>query len=496
MKSVNRLMVTLLASVACVGVAQAQWQLPQTSRQRVVTDHWGSRLEIVQSNGTGDDISPAGVLWTYRNTFAAISSSVSFGAGTGSGRVLWAGQSLNGERIQTFAVPGNGSVLNEYAVQVNSPVGVSASPDVDRVAVLDGVEYNGPFQVRMITSAGGGWSFDVPSPYSAYYASRVVKISRDGSTIVAGFSYYDQVLQQSFARAYFFNAADGSVRSVWNGNGGITAVDVSDDGSTALITNDFNGRVIDTATGTQSFNTTGAGSGGWYVISGNGNTIVVGGFDMRVFRRVGSSWTNVINFSAPNQWFAWGFAVSRDGNTVVSMSHMYLTYLETHTRAWDVPSGALLGTYSTAAGGSLQSSISGAACSDDGSTFAVSTWGSEDNAHPEVHIFDRGVNLVGTIDTIGSVFALSMSPDGRYVASGSKAAHANTFGNGGDVVLWEGEPLCEADYNGDTVVDFFDYLDFVAVFSGGGPAADYNGDTVVDLFDYLDFVAVFAFGCE
>lgn len=485
-----------MSLIACVGLASAQWQPQATETRRAVTDAWGARIETVRSTGTAGDLFPEGVLWTYRNTFAAISSSVSFGAGDGSGRVIWAGQSLNGERIQTFAVPGNGTVLNEYSVQVNSPVGVSASPDVDRVAVIDGVEYNGPFVVRGLNSAGPLWSFPIPAPYSVYYASRCIKISRDGSTVVAGFNYYDQNTQQSFARAYIINAADGTQRSVWNGSGGITAVDISDDGSTALITNDFNGRVIDTATGTQTFNATGAGSGGWYVISGNGNTIVVGGFDMRVFKRVGTSWSNVINFSAPNQWFAWGFAVSRDGNTVVSMSHMYLTYLETHTRAWDVPTGALLGTYSTTAGGALQSSISGAACSDDGSSFAVSSWGSEDNAHPEVHIFDRNVNLIGSIDTFGSVFALSMSTDGRYVTSGSKAAHANNFGNGGDVALWEGDPLCEADYNGDTVVDFFDYLDFVSVFAAGGPDADYNGDTVVDLFDYLDFVAVFAFGCE
>ncbi len=496
MKHVTNRSAALLAAAALTSVATAQWLPQHTESRRVVTDHNGARIEVVRSNGTGSDVSPAGVLWSYRNTFAAISSSVSFGAGTGQGPVLWVGQSLNGERVQTFNVPGDGSVLNEYAVTLNSPAGVSASPDVDRVAVLDGVEYSGPFQVRGLNSAGPMWSFDVPAPYSVYYASRCIKMSRDGSTVVAGFNYYDQTLQQSFARAYFINAADGTLRSQWDGNGGITAVDVSDDGSTALITNDFNGRVIDTATGTQSFNATGAGSGGWYVISGNGNTIVVGGFDMRVFKKVGTSWTNVINFSGPNQWFAWGFAVSRDGNTVVSMSHVYLNYLETYTRAWDVPSGALLGTYYTTAGGALQSSISGAACSDDGSSFAVSTWGSEDNAHPEVHIFDRTVSVVGTIDTPGSVFALAMSPNGRYVSSGSKAAHANNFGNGGDVFLWEADAVCAADYNGDTVVDFFDYLDFVSVFAGGGPDADFNGDTVVDLFDYLDFVAVFASGCE
>jgi hypothetical protein len=54
---------------------------------------------------------------------------------------------------------------------------------------------------------------------------------------------------------------------------------------------------------------------------------------------------------------------------------------------------------------------------------------------------------------------------------------------------------CSADFNADTVVDFFDYLDFVAAFSASEPSSDFNGDTVIDFFDYLDFVAAFSSGC-
>ena len=57
------------------------------------------------------------------------------------------------------------------------------------------------------------------------------------------------------------------------------------------------------------------------------------------------------------------------------------------------------------------------------------------------------------------------------------------------------DSACPADFNNDQVVDFFDYLDFVAVFSAGGPTADFNNDQVVDFFDYLDFVAAFNAPC-
>lgn len=46
--------------------------------------------------------------------------------------------------------------------------------------------------------------------------------------------------------------------------------------------------------------------------------------------------------------------------------------------------------------------------------------------------------------------------------------------------------FCTADVNLDGVIDFFDYLDFVAEFSASGPAADFNGDGTIDFFDYLD----------
>lgn len=49
-----------------------------------------------------------------------------------------------------------------------------------------------------------------------------------------------------------------------------------------------------------------------------------------------------------------------------------------------------------------------------------------------------------------------------------------------------------ADYNSDTVVDFFDYLDFVNDFSNQTGGADFNNDGIIDFFDYLDFLVIFS----
>ena len=55
--------------------------------------------------------------------------------------------------------------------------------------------------------------------------------------------------------------------------------------------------------------------------------------------------------------------------------------------------------------------------------------------------------------------------------------------------------VCLADFNGDSSIDFFDYLDFVQAFANNSPSADFNADAIVDFFDYLDFMQAFSTGC-
>jgi hypothetical protein len=56
-------------------------------------------------------------------------------------------------------------------------------------------------------------------------------------------------------------------------------------------------------------------------------------------------------------------------------------------------------------------------------------------------------------------------------------------------------PACVADVNGDGMLDFFDVLDYLALFSDGDAAADLNGDGVLDFFDVADFLDLFSDGC-
>ncbi|MCC6675923.1 MAG: EF-hand domain-containing protein [Phycisphaerales bacterium] len=57
------------------------------------------------------------------------------------------------------------------------------------------------------------------------------------------------------------------------------------------------------------------------------------------------------------------------------------------------------------------------------------------------------------------------------------------------------EPVCGADLNGDGLVDFSDYLDFLSGYSTFSPIADLNDDGLVDFQDYLEFLSYFDTGC-
>jgi hypothetical protein len=92
--------------------------------------------------------------------------------------------------------------------------------------------------------------------------------------------------------------------------------------------------------------------------------------------------------------------------------------------------------------------------------------------------------------TGGSSSTLPLPPSIRCFVGGATAGSIGGFDNVSVVSTG-----CAADFNGDTVLDFFDYLDFVAAFAANEPSSDFNGDTVIDFIDYLDFVAAFAGGC-
>jgi hypothetical protein len=81
--------------------------------------------------------------------------------------------------------------------------------------------------------------------------------------------------------------------------------------------------------------------------------------------------------------------------------------------------------------------------------------------------------------------------------------HTNVFSTGEvrGQIRWPivPPPPCDADFNGDGFLDFFDYDAYVECFETEvcppGKSADFNGDGFIDFFDYDEFVTAFEGGC-
>lgn len=75
----------------------------------------------------------------------------------------------------------------------------------------------------------------------------------------------------------------------------------------------------------------------------------------------------------------------------------------------------------------------------------------------------------------------------------------STAGSTGFYYLDDVEFRCAVDVNRDGAVDFFDYDEWINCFVGNGCGpytdADFNGDCIPDFFDFLDFMTAFQNGC-
>jgi hypothetical protein len=55
--------------------------------------------------------------------------------------------------------------------------------------------------------------------------------------------------------------------------------------------------------------------------------------------------------------------------------------------------------------------------------------------------------------------------------------------------------LCQADFNDDGKLNFFDISDFLSAFATNDTSADFTEDGAFDFFDVSAFLAAFSAGC-
>ena len=350
---------------------------------------------------------------------------------------VWGAWTLNGARLTIHAITGNGTPAWDFSSFGSGNSGVAASKGADLVASMESNAAGNDFRQHGFTSNSNGtpdWSFHYPvSDPNLPASSRKVAASRDGSTIAAVVS--DSVTQDS--TLYVFDAATGAVRLMWTDPLRMDAVDLTDNGSIALVTQDNFAALVDTSSGNILFSVAGSGAGNiFYRISGDGSVFVVDGLILDVYKYDGTTYQRVIHFSRPSSWFGGASIVSRDGSTAGSFAGNYANnWLTGEVFLFDVATAQLIGSYPVSGGGSFQGTPIGAESNDNGTVLAFASWGTEFHDWPEVMVFNRNVELIGAIDFPGSAFSVGVSADGQYVVGGSKAVHANQFGSGGRIEL-------------------------------------------------------------
>ncbi len=377
-------------------------------------------------------LAPLGnTVWTVDDK-NAIANGVSIDANN-----VWGAWILNGARLSVYPIIGNGTPAWSFSSFNSGNSGVAASKANDRAGFMESNAAGNDFRQHGFTSNSNGtpdWSFQYPvSDPNLPASSRKVAASRDGSTIAAVVS--DSVTQNS--TLYVFNASTGAVTLTWTDPLRMDGVDLTDNGSIALVTQDNRASLLDTTTGNTLFSVTGSGAGNiYYRISGDGNVFVVGGFNFDVYAFDGTTYTQVIHFTHASYWFGGASAVSRDGSTVGTFGANYTNgWLTGTVFLFDVGSHNVLGSYPVSGSGSYQGTPIGADSNDDGTAMAFASWGTEFHDRPEVMVFNRNVELIGQINFPGSAFSVAVSSDGQYVVGGSKAVHANQFGSGGRIEL-------------------------------------------------------------
>jgi hypothetical protein len=229
---------------------------------------------------------------------------------------VWGAWILDGARLSIYPITGNGTPAWEFSSFNSGNSGVAAAKGADRAGFMESNAAGDDFQQHGFTSNSNGtpdWSFPYPvSDPNLLASSRKVATSRDGSTIAAVVS--DSVTQNS--TLYVFDAATGAIRQTWTDTLRMDGVGLTDNGSIALVTQDNQATLIDTATANTVFSVAGSGAGSiYYRISGDGGVFVVGGFSFDVYAFDGTTYTRVIHFSQANSWFGGACAVSHDGST-------------------------------------------------------------------------------------------------------------------------------------------------------------------------------------
>lgn len=195
---------------------------------------------------------------------------------------------------------------------------------------------------------------------------------------------------------------------------------------------------VDIATGTLEANHNLGASTDCFGISGDGSIVSYGFTSAYIAQWNGASYSVIHSFPVSG-YYAGSSAISQNGNYVY-FGFYKNTYLSNRIYCYDVSQSTLVMTYDyPVGGGANQDIVSWMECSQDGTRLVVGSWGCQSGGGDEIEVFDLSnpTAPVFSINAPGSVFHVTITPDGHYVSGTGKHVHANVMGSGIDLYFAE-----------------------------------------------------------
>jgi len=223
--------------------------------------------------------------------------------------------------------------------------------------------------------------------------------------------------------------------------GGVQRQQLSEDGSTLMLVSNQKVTIVDLASGALTFEDYFFGTPEYFAftISGEGTHFAMGRQGQLRLYSQDESGVYVQQQMVPLQgpYFPRSMDFSYDGSVLVAGVQKLNDVNAVRFLAVDSVSGEVVFDVELSGSGSFSNRIEEVECDYAGTCFAAGLWGDEDGALPEV----LGFRLTSTepilaADLPGSVYGISLSPDGRHVAVASKGVHRSVWGGGGAYDLY------------------------------------------------------------
>lgn len=290
---------------------------------------------------------------------------------------------------------------------------------------------------REARDGAADWVYTFPTAENYGASGMDVHVSDDGQSIVAWFSHLGR--NRAMVRKFDLdgNLLLRKALTRPTGSSMATSAVMTPDASRLLIDIAFDPTLVDLETGDKVYTFDHHSMFGGMAISADGKTVAIGGEPyLEVHREtLAGEFELLERVDLDGSRIVGPMALDADGTHLAYSIRRYSPSESCSIRARDLETGKDIWRHKFEAPGN-QASLwpLKLALTEDATVVAGASWGDTLDLTPTGFCFDANGQLTAQIHTDGSAFAFDMDPTGQVMAMGTKGAHANQFGSGGEII--------------------------------------------------------------